>query len=184
MRPTPPLDIETTRVLIVDLQERLLPHIYEASEVVAQSVRLVRLAGELQLPVTISEQYPAALGGTHPAVLQAAPQAAVMQKLTFSACGDADLLRQLSADGRTAVLVAGVEAHVCVQQTCLDLLRAGLAPTVLADAVSSRRVRDRDIALDRLRQAGVVVTTVESAVFELLRRCDTPLFRRALTLLK
>jgi nicotinamidase-related amidase len=104
--------------------------------------------------------------------------------LTFSCCGVEPFPRALKDLRRQRVLLGGVEAHVCVQQTAIDLMAAGYAVYVCADAICSRRDLDRDVALARLRDCGAVITTVESAIFELLREAGTPAFKACLPLFK
>jgi nicotinamidase-related amidase len=171
-------------LLVVDLQTRLFPHITDRDRIEQQTIRMIQAARELALPILISEQYREGLGPTLPSVVAAAADAPVVAKLTFSVCGDTTAMKRLETPGRRQVLLAGIEAHVCVQQTALDLLRRGLTPVVLADAVSSRRALDRDIAFDRMRQAAVVITTVESAIFEMMRDAGTELFKRILPLVR
>jgi nicotinamidase-related amidase len=178
------LKAEEAQLLVVDLQEKLLPHITDHESIIAQSVRMIRAAREFGLPLTLTEQYPAGLGHTWPTVTDAVDRAGPLQKVTFSVWQDLACRERLRGLARPQVLLAGIEAHVCVQQTALDLLETGLLPFVLADAVGSRRPVDRDVALDRLRAAGVGVTTVESAIFELLGRAGTDLFKRLLPIVR
>jgi len=178
------LEARHAQLVVVDVQEKLLPHIHEHETVVAQIARMIRAARELELPVTVSEQYPQGLGPTASAILEVALDSARVQKLTFSVCRDAACHRHLAAHARPQVLLVGIEAHVCVQQTALDLLKEQMQPFVLADAVGSRRALDRDIALERMRSAGVVVTTVESAIYEMMERAGTERFRRMLPLVR
>jgi nicotinamidase-related amidase len=172
------------QLLVVDLQAKLLPHIAEHESVVSQAVRMLQAAGELELPITLTEQYPEGLGSTPAAVVTAAAGATRLEKLTFSAWRDEATQARLVSLGRPQVLLVGIEAHVCVQQTALDLLEAGMVPWVLADAVGSRRACDRELALARMRDIGVGITTVESAIFEMLDRCDTELFKRILPIVR
>ena len=147
---------------------------------------IVHLAGVLEVPVLLSEQYPQGLGGSVPAVMEAAAavEAERAEKMTFSFCADETCRKKLSGVMRPQVLLVGIEAHVCVYQTALDLLEMQMTPVVLADAVGSRRLSDYQIALDGLRAAGVVVTTTESAIFQLLHESGTPMFKRILPLVK
>jgi nicotinamidase-related amidase len=172
------------QLLVIDLQERLMPHIDGAGAVIEQTVRMIRAARELRLPISLSEQNAKALGATVSPVFEAVGDAPRIAKVHFSLCGCKEAQARITSLMRPQVLLCGVEAHVCVQQTALDLLGDQMQPIVLADAVSSRRPLDREVALERMRSAGVVVTTVESVVFELLERCDTELFRRVLPLVK
>ena len=182
----PRLKRAETQLLVVDIQEKLLPHIYEHAQMVAQAERMIRAAAALDLPVTLSEQYPRGLGATMAPIAEAAQAAAAprCEKMTFSFCADAACRAQLESVRRPQVLLVGIETHVCVQQTALDLLDAGLQPVVLADAVGSRRQLDYQVALDGMRAAGVRVTTVESAIFQLVGESGTDLFRRVLPIVR
>ncbi|TWT46197.1 Isochorismatase family protein [Phycisphaerae bacterium RAS1] len=178
------LALSQTQLLVVDVQERLLPHIADHEEMLAQCLLAIRAAREMELPITVSEQYPEKLGPTAPDLARAAGDAPRVSKMTFSSMADAAARERLTARRRPTVLLIGIETHVCVQQTALDLLAARMTPVILADAVSSRRRADRDVALERMRSAGAVVTTVESALYELLHEAGTPLFRRILPLVR
>jgi len=178
------IERDAALLLAVDIQTRLFPHISDHDRVEQQTVRMVRAARELGLPIVISEQYREGLGPTLPSVTAAADNATLVEKMAFSVCGDSDAMKRIDALRRRQILLLGIEAHVCVQQTALDLFQRGFSPVVLADAVSSRRALDRDIAFDRMRQAGVVVTSVESAIFEMLREAGTELFKRILPIVR
>ncbi|MFO0839252.1 MAG: hydrolase [Phycisphaerae bacterium] len=172
------------QLLVIDLQERLLPHIEARERVVSQTVRMIRAARLLELPICVTEQYPQGLGPTTAAVLSAAEGCTALQKLAFSVCGDEAALSRIRHAGRPLVLLAGIETHVCVLQTALDLLAQGMTPFVLADAVGSRRAEDRAMALQRMREAGAVISTVESVIYEAMGCCGTELFRRMLPIVR
>ena len=140
----------------------------------------------LGLPIIVTQQYTRGLGPTIPELLEALPQDArePVEKITFSCCEEPRFMERLEASGRQTVLLCGIEAHVCVAQTAVDLREAGYRPVVVADCVSSRRPLDRDTALERMRQEGVLVTTAESLLFELTRRAGTDLFRTISRLVK
>jgi len=178
------LDAKRAQLLIVDLQEKLLPHIAGHESVLSQAVRIARAACELELPITISEQYPQGLGRTPSAVLVAAEGASRVEKMTFSVWRDEAAREKLLGLGRPQILMVGIEAHVCVQKTAFDLLEAQMTPFILADAIGSRRPLDAQLARERLQAAGVVVSTVESAIFEMLDRADTELFKRILPIVR
>ena len=178
------LNRSDAQLVVVDVQERLLPLIHEHESVVSQCIRMIRAARVLDVSTLISEQYPAGLGNTTPALLDAAGDAPRAEKTAFSVCRDEATRNPILNRPQKQVLLIGIEAHVCVLQSALDLLAAGAQPYVLADAVSSRRAFDRDVAFDRLRSAGVVVTTVESAIFELLEFSGTNEFKQILPIVK
>ena len=180
----PRIDGRKAQLLVVDLQEKLLPQITDRESVISQSVRIIRAVRELKLPITLTEQNPDGLGRTAAAVADAAGSTDPFRKMTFSVWQDAGCRERLLEPRRPQVLLVGIEAHVCVQQTAFDLLEAELVPFVLADAVGSRRPSDREVALGRLRAAGIGVTTVESAIFEMLDRAGTELFKRILPIVR
>jgi nicotinamidase-related amidase len=177
------LDRDNTCVLIVDLQEKLLPAMHDGAACLAAARRLLEGARLLGLPILATEQYPAGLGPTCPEVRGAWEDVAPVEKTRFSACVE-PLIEQLRATGRSQVVVAGVEAHVCVQLTVLDLLRLGFRPVVCADAITSRRVPDCQTAIERMRQAGAIVTTVESVLFEMLGEAGGDAFKSLLKIVK
>jgi nicotinamidase-related amidase len=175
------LSAEGSVVLLIDLQERLLPAIYDGDTVVARSVRLAQAARLLDVPVRATEQYPAGLG---PTVQPLSPYPeAVLAKTMFSALDDPDFPALLPV-GSAEIVVAGCEAHVCVLQTVLGLLAAGNRVVVVADATGSRDPADKDLALDRARQHGAEIVTSEMVLFEWLRDSRHPRFREVQKLLK
>jgi nicotinamidase-related amidase len=171
-------------LLLVDVQERLIPHVSGGETVTANCNRLARAAGLFGVPVTVTEQYPKGLGPTVPELASLfagadAIPANKAEKLRFSAAeatgwppaGERE-------DGRHQVVLAGVETHVCVLQTAFDLLSQGYRVSVVADAAGSRRDLDRDAALARLRDGGATVTTTESVLFEWCEAAGTDQFKK------
>jgi nicotinamidase-related amidase len=162
-------------LLLIDLQERLMPVIADHETIVARTVRLAEAATLLDVPVLATEQHPKGLGPTVPP-LAGYPQA-VMAKTAFSAAGDPAFAELLPA-GTGQVVVAGVEAHVCVLQTVLDLLAAGRRVAWVADATGSRDPADRTAAIERARQHGAEIVTSEMVLFEWLRDAKHPSFKQ------
>jgi nicotinamidase-related amidase len=181
-----PADRKQAALLVIDLQEKLLPAINGAEDVVARSLQMIQAGRLLELPVVWTEQYVKGLGRTDERVRDLLAQMAVepIEKLSFSCCGAEFVRQRLSQINRQQMIVIGIESHVCVQQTVLDLLAMGKDVYVPADAVGSRRSLDYDIALGRMRQAGAVVTTVESLIFELLKEAGTETFKSMLKIVK
>ena len=175
------LTVEGAVLLLVDLQQRLMPAIHDNEVVVARAVRLAEAARLLDVPVGATEQNPAGLGPTVPP-LAAYPQA-VLAKTTFSAVADPGFSALLPA-GVSEIVVAGCEAHVCVLQTVLGLLGAGHRVAVAADATGSRDPADRAAAIDRARQQGAEIVTSEMVLFEWLRDARHPKFREVQKLLR
>jgi nicotinamidase-related amidase len=158
-------------LVVVDVQEGFRS--YDTFEAVARACgRLVQGAGILGVPVVATEQYPKGLKHTAPEV-GLPPDVAPVEKTVFSACR----AEGFDLGGRDQVLVCGIEAHVCVAQTALDLLDRGVAVQVVTDAVGSRHAHDRAVGLQRLDRAGAVLTTVEAALLELCERAGTPEFK-------
>lgn len=175
---------EQCRIVVVDIQDRLLPSIHEHEHLVCQSVKMLNAARILGVPILVSEQYKKGLGETIPAIGDAAGDAPRMEKMTFSCCGDDAMRCAIGEEGRKQIVLLGIETHVCVLQTALDLLAHGFQPVIAVDAVGSRNRLDRDVALERMRQAGVVPSTVESLIFELTLRSGTPEFKQILQLIR
>jgi nicotinamidase-related amidase len=165
-------------LLLVDFQQRLVPVIHDADAVVARAVRLAEAAQLLGVPVCATEQYPTGLGHTV-AELVGYPQN-VVAKTAFSGAADPRLLPPTARE----VVVAGVEAHVCVLQTVADLLGTDQRVVVVADAVGSRDPADRDAALERMRAHGAEIVTSEMVLFEWLRDSAHPRFREVQKLLR
>jgi len=178
------IDPARCALVLVDYQERLMPAIHDGARVLAQAVRLADVARELGIPVVGTEQNPKGLGPNERAIRERC--ATTLAKMSFDACADglAGHLRASGRDAPTDVVVAGCEAHVCLMQTALGLLRAGLRVWVAADACGSRFPADRELALERLRGAGAVLVSAEMAAFEWLRSCEHPRFRAVLQGLK
>ena len=171
--------IEAARsaLLLIDLQARLAPAIHDTGTVQHNALWLLRLAQRLGVPAVATEQYPAGLGPTVAALAAQLAPADIVEKIHFSAVADGRLQGH-AAYARPQMVIAGTEAHVCVLQTALDLRAAGKEVFVVADAVGSRRPADRDLGLDRMRQAGCWIVSREMVAFEWLRRAGTETFRQ------
>lgn len=167
---------DDTALLIVDVQDRLLAAIPRSEHLIWNVRRLVDGAQALGIPVFATEQYPRGLGPT--ASVLAERLGEIPEKLTFSCAGCGDLFGQLAATGRQRVLVVGIETHVCVQQTVLDLMHDGFRTYVAVDAVGSRFSLDRQVALGRMDSSGASLTTTEAALFEWCEVAGTPEFKQ------
>jgi nicotinamidase-related amidase len=171
-------------LVVVDVQERLLPATFERQRVVRNTVRLIQGASILNVPLFVTEQYRHGLGPTVPKVAAAIAGFAPIEKLAFSACGVPGFILALKHKQVSDVVMCGLEAHVCVSQTCLDLLDKGFRVFVAADAVSSRTPENYRFGLDRMRAAGAVIVSTEMVLFELLERAGTDEFKQILMLVK
>jgi nicotinamidase-related amidase len=167
---------ERCTLLMVDVQEKLLPHMHEAGQVLGNCLWLVRVALRLKVPVVASEQYPQSLGPTVAPLREALEESPVIQKADFSCVGEQRLM-ELDVLARPQIVVAGMETHVCVLQTAMELRALRKEVFVVADAVSSRTPANRDLGLARMREAGIQIVSREMAAFEWLERAGTPLFR-------
>jgi nicotinamidase-related amidase len=168
---------EASCLLVVDVQERLLPAMHDPEAVLRHCRILMQAARALDIPVLVTEQYPKGLGPTVSELASLAPQGAVIAKLHFSSPAAPDFRRRFDSLGRSQAVIAGLEAHVCVLQTALGLKDAGRDPFVVADATSSRTTANRDRAIARLAANGVEVVTTEMVVFEWLGQAGTDRFR-------
>ncbi len=179
----PRLRREDCVVLVIDVQDRLVPVMQHPKTLVRRVARLVRGAKALDVPVIHTEQYPKGLGRTVPDIARLLEDRSPIEKMRFSACVPA-VEEAIVATGRRAVVVAGIECHVCVLQTCLDLLDAGHTVALPLDATDSRRAVDRDAAVRRLLDAGVVSTSIESVLFEWVRSADGEAFKAVRDIVK
>ncbi|MBI4530312.1 MAG: hydrolase [Candidatus Latescibacteria bacterium] len=172
-------------LLIVDVQEKLAETIGECDQLVGTICDLIVVARRLNLPILLTEQYPKGLGRTVPELVDALGEVyRPLEKITFSCCGDERVREAIRSIEKRQVVVAGIEAHICVLQTTLDLLADGYHVHVPADAVASRYRTNREVSLARMQMAGATVTCKESIIFELLGQAGTPEFKEILPLLK
>ncbi len=169
-------------LVMVDLQERLLAAMDKKEEVVGAASRLARGCYLLDVPIMVTEQYPKGLGPTVSVLKDIVPPA--MEKISFDCCGEDGFLSELKRSSGNQVLLCGSETHICVLQTCISLLEEGYDVHVIADAVCSRDDADRDRALATMRQAGAVISSVETALFQLLGRAGTPEFKEISAIVK
>jgi len=173
------LDANRSILLIVDLQERLLPAIEHGDRVVDNTAWLIGVARELGVPVLVTEHYPLGVGITTERIGALIKPDELVQKIHFSAVAEGNLLSHPAAQ-RKQWVVCGTESHVCVQQTVLDLLAAGRDVAVVEEAVGSRKATDKALALERMRQLGAQIVSREMVAFEWLNRAGTDLFRAVL----
>jgi len=176
---------DDTVAVAVDFQEKLLPAVLEREKLLQRTLRLLTGLRALGVPVLLSEQYPRGLGSTVAEVREAAGEdAPVVEKMTFSCADTPEFLEKLEATGRRTVLLFGVEAHVCVLQTALDLVAAGYRVALVRDCVSSRFPDDLETGLLRAQQEGILLTSSEAVLFELLRRAGGDTFKLISKLVK
>ena len=176
----PRLTKADTALVIVDMQERLLPAIHEHERVVANVRLLLRAATALELPVVMTTQYSKGLGPAHGLISELAPGRVPLDKLTFSCFGSADFRQEVGATRAKSLLLCGVEAHICVLQTGLDALAADYQVHVVTDATGSRTAANATLGHRRLESAGAVLSCAEMAIYELLGASGTAAFKALL----
>jgi nicotinamidase-related amidase len=178
------IKVEDCVFVQVDVQERLFPHIADKEELEKNLITLIKGLKLLEVPIIVNEQYKKGIGETIPSLRELTDDYPHFEKTTFSCCGNDDGLKAIKATGKNIVILAGIETHVCVLQTAIDLLEEGLQPVLVTDCVNSRKAKDKDMAIQRLVQAGVIPTTYESLLFELTRNAKHPQFKGISALVK
>ena len=171
------LSTEKTVFLVIDVQEKLTRVMAERESLVGNLQKLIKGANVLGLPVLLTEQYPQGLGATIPEVITLLPEIKPLAKMSFNCCADVNFLEKLKSLKRKQVLVAGIEAHVCVYQTASALLSTGYEVQVVADCISSRTLENKNIAIAKMRDMGVSITSTEIALFELLKTTENKNFK-------
>jgi nicotinamidase-related amidase len=181
-----PLEAEQCALVVVDIQEKLLPPIFNKEALVKNSQLLIRLAKILDLPIMVTTQYSKGLGATVPEIASLLEGVTAFDKLEFSCFGSDQFRSRLKAlpGNRNTVLLCGMEAHICVMQTALGALNEGYLVHVASDAVGSRAEWNWKIGLDRMKSAGAVISSTEMMMYELLRCSGTPQFKELLQYLK
>ncbi len=176
---------EETMALVVDFQERLLPVIDQSEELLRRSGILVKGLKALGIPMVVSQQYTKGIGMTVPAIAEAVGEDfAYLDKLAFSCAEDEQLLAKLREIGRKNIILCGIEAHICVLQTAIDLLAMGYQVILVEDCIGSRKENDKAVAIRRAEAEGAVLTTYEAILFELTRVAKTDLFKTISGLIK
>jgi len=181
-----PLEAGQCALVIIDIQEKLLPPIWERERLLSNSQLIIRMAASLKIPTLLSTQYAKGLGNTAPDIASLVPDATPIDKTMFSCFGSdafCSMLKRLPGQ-RTTLLLCGMETHICVMQTALAALREGYAVHVASDAVSSRTEWNWRVGLDRMRAAGAVISSAEMMIYELLRSSASPEFKELLPHLK
>jgi len=173
-----------TLAILVDMQERLFPHIHEHRQLVENVSKLIRGLQVLDMPILITEQYSKGLGPTILDVQNTLQNYQPLEKMTFSCCGAPGLMATLRDRNIKNAILMGIEAHACVLQTAVDLLENGYAPVVVDDCVSSRKLHDKQVAVARMRQEGAVITTCESILLELCVQAGTDSFKAISKIIK
>jgi len=179
------LDRDGSVLVVIDVQERYIPHLFEGARVVEATRRLIEAAKLVGVPILVTEQYPEGLGPTTPVVRDALPRGVkAIAKRSMSCAGEPAFVEALRTTGRTQVVIAGIEAQACVNQTVHELIAADYETHLVVDAVSARFRRDYEIAVERQVRAGAVPTTVEAVLLEWVRTADAPEFQAVRALIR
>jgi nicotinamidase-related amidase len=181
-----PLDAEQCALVVIDIQEKLLAPIFQKEQLVRNAQLLIRAAGILKIPALVSTQYAKGLGATVPEIASLLPGAQPIDKQMFSCFGSdafCSLIKRLPGQ-RNTLLLCGMESHICVTQTALAALREGYLVHVASDAVSSRTEWNWKVGLDRMRDAGAVISSTEMMIYELMRSSGSAAFKELLPYLK
>lgn len=172
------LDKENTVLLIVDIQDKLAAVMKEKDKVVRNNLHLIELAKMIDLPVMVTEQYSKGLGPTVHEIREALPSYHPLEKMTFDCCGQPTFLDELKKHRKSHVVLTGMETHICVLQTCVGLLKDGIAVHLVQDAVCSRTKESWKTGVEFMRDAGAAVTCTETVLFQLLKIAGTEEFKK------
>jgi nicotinamidase-related amidase len=179
------LSREHAALAIIDMQEAFRPVIPDFGEVAGRIAKAVQGARLLEVPVIVTEQYPRGLKHTAEEILpHLSAEAKAIEKMCFSSCQAEDFQSQLISRNVKQVIICGIEAHICVTQTVIDLLSRGIEVHLLVDCITSRKRESKEVALARLTQAGAVPSNLEMALFEMMRSADSPQFKAIQSLIK
>jgi nicotinamidase-related amidase len=178
------LTTDNTALVVIDVQEKLMAAMPRRQEIIHGARKLIQSARILGIPTLLTLQYVKGLGPLCSEITEVATDLTGIEKLTFSCCGHETFTRAVKELRRPRIILCGVESHVCVQQTAIDLMGMDKFVYVCADATCSRRDLDHQTAMERLRDCGAVISTVESVVFEILREAGTDAFKQCLPLWK
>lgn len=175
------LEHQNSIFVVVDLQEKLLPFIDDSETVISNCNWLNKLSQRLNIPSLILEQYPNGLGKTHKSIRDTVSQASIIEKIHFSAGKNVEFIDKLAALDKSHIVICGIEAHVCVLQTALDLSNLDYKVSVVADAIGSRKSFDKQIAISRMQQNNIQIITKEMVLFEWLEKAGTEIFKNIST---
>lgn len=175
---------ENTIGVLIDIQTRLYPYILDNDTLTKNCIKLISGLKILNIPIIVTQQYTHGLGGTLPELVEVLGEYEHIEKSSFSCCDEPRFNEDLALSSKMFVIVWGIETHVCVLQTVTDLIGQGYIPIVVEDCVGSRNANDKNIAIERMRQSGALITTSESILFELLKYSGTDQFREISRLVK
>lgn len=179
------LQADNTLLVVIDMQEPFLRNLHERERVMQNIPALIQGCSTMRVPIVVTTQYAEKMGDLHPAVRSIlSNRVTPHNKMGFSCCSSPAFVSELQRSGRKQILLCGVETHICVSQTAHDLIGLGFQVHAVADALASRSEENWRLGLDKMRQGGVVLSSVEMALYELLQEAGTPEFRQILGLIK
>ncbi len=178
------IDSNKTQTVVIDIQEKLFPLISNPTELLKNCSILIKGLKLFDIPFTLNEQYPRGLGSTIEPIRELLENQTPHEKVTFSCCETQNSMNAITKNDREFVIVFGIEAHICIMQSVLDLLEAGFKPLLVTDCIASRNPEDKKIAIDRMVQAGALPTTYESLLFELCGSSKNSMFKEISNLIK
>jgi len=178
------LTLENTVLTVIDVQGKLAQIMYDKISLFANLQRIIRGAQTLNIPILWAEQIPDKLGRTVPEISNLLTDQQPITKVSFSCCGEERFVKKLKTLNRKQILITGIEAHVCVYQTVMDLLASGYEIHVLSDAVSSRTSANKEIGLNMMKESGAKIQSVEMVLFELLKRAEGKHFKEIIKIVK
>jgi nicotinamidase-related amidase len=175
---------QDSALVVVDVQDKLLPAIHQWQEVLDNTLKMILFAQALAVPILVTEQYPKGLGSTNGKITSLLTSYTAVEKTTFSCFGVDSFEAELTRMGAKTLVIVGIETHICVQQTALAALAKGYQVHIIADGVGSRSPQNKTLGLGRIQQAGGIISGVEMAGYEWLERADCPEFKMVLPLIK
>jgi nicotinamidase-related amidase len=175
---------ENTAVLVIDLQERLLPAMHKSEELLANCMRLLKGTTGLNLKHYYTQQYTKGLGDTVKEIKSIETTFTHFEKKSFSALGNEELNEKIKQNKNTNIIISGIEAHVCVLQTCIQLKHEGFNPIVVTNCISSRKTTDYEMAIERFKYENLMLATYESVLFELIESAESPNFKQISRIVK
>jgi len=171
------IDKDDTTLLVVDIQDRLAAAMKMKASVITNTIHLIELAKMLDVPIIVTEQYPKGLGPTVSEIIDALPAYHPIEKLSFSCCGEPNFMELLKSRNHKTVILTGMETHICVLQTCIDLLGEGFFVHLAMDAVCSRTKASWRVGVEFMRDAGAIITSTETLLFQALKVAGTEVFK-------
>jgi len=178
------LERNQTVLVVIDVQSKLLPVIYDYPALVENIKRIIKCTQILGIPIVLTEQYPRGLGSTVEEIKETLSEYHPIEKVSFSCCEEENFINRIKQLNRKQILVCGIEAHICVYQTCMDLVSEGYEVHLLIDAISSRKRDNRNLTIEKLNGMGVQITSVEMALFEILKDATSDEFKRISRIVK